>query len=380
MRKKAMVIMLIMLVASLLGGCWNYRGLDQMSIVAGLAIDRNESTGGYKITFEIVDMTGNVKQQGVQSMILESTGETLFDAVRQAKRRIVNKVYFGHMETVVISEEIARNVDIGDIIDFFMRDAEVRETLSIVVSQEANAHDLIAIEGIGHPLLSFEIKKIIREDNKVTSSTPFIQLYNIHETLHEEGLEVVLPVFHNTDNHGKPVTEANGTAIFKSEKLIGFLTPEQSKWFLFIMGNVEGGVLTFSSTGQGQADTTLEISKNTTQRSFEYKDGQLMIVLKVETDTYLDEADTPLDSLDEIRIGELERLASEKLMQGLADTIDTVQAQYNSDIFGFGSLVHKKDMKLWNTLKDQWDELFPVLEVRIECKVNIVNTASVKEQ
>jgi spore germination protein KC len=191
--------------------------------------------------------------------------------------------------------------------------------------------------------------------------------------LHTEGVEVVLPTFHNAENHGKPVTEVNGTAIYKGERLIGFLTPRQSKYYLFVMDKVAGGVLTCSSTGQGEADTTLEISKSSTQRSFEYKNGRLTVVLKVETDTYLNEANAPLDFLDEARIGELERLASEKLVRGIADTVETVQTQYNSDIFGFGDMIHKKDPKLWNMLKGQWDGLFPALEVRIECKVEQVS-------
>jgi spore germination protein KC len=179
MRKKVTTVMLMLLAVSLMTGCWNYRGLDQMAIVAGLAIDRDKDTGGYRITFEIMNTTENVKEEGIKSMILESRGETLFDAARDAKRRIVNKIYFGHMETVILSEEIARNVDIGDIIDFLMRDGEIRETLTIVISQESCACDLLTIEGIGHPLVSFEIEKIIMEDNKVTSSTPFKQLYSV---------------------------------------------------------------------------------------------------------------------------------------------------------------------------------------------------------
>lgn len=380
MRKKAYLIIYIMLTVSLLAGCWNYRGLDEMSIVAGLAIDRDEDTGGYRITFEIVDTTGNVKQEGVKPMLLESTGDTLFDAAREAKRRIVNKIYFGHMETVILSEEIARNVDLGDIVDFLTRDGEIRETLAIVISQENCACDLLTIEGIGHPLVSYEIEKIVMADNKITSSTPYSQLYKIHEDLHAEGLELVLPAFHNADNHGKPVTEANGAAVYKGEKLIGFLTPAQTKYYLFIMGKVEGGVLTCSSTGQGKDNATLEINTSTTHRSFEYKDGKLAVVLKVETNTYLNEADTPIDSLDETAIGNLEKKASEKLVRGIADTISAVQTQYNSDIFGFGDMIHKENFKLWNKLKDQWDVLFPQLEVKIECKVNIVNTARVKEQ
>lgn len=379
MKIKAAALALMLLAVSMASGCWNYRGLDEMSIVAGIAIDRDEATGEYSITFEIVDMTGNVKEEGLKKMLLTATGNTLFDAARESKRRIVSKIYFGHLETVILSEEIARSVDLDDLMDFFLRDAEVRETLAIVVSQEPRACDLLRIEGIGNPMVSFEMEKIIMEDYKVTASTPFVQLYEVHEKLHSEGIEVALPAFHNTDNGGQLVTEANGTAVFKGERLAGFLTPDQSKYYLFITNEVKGGVLTFSSSGQGQDDTTLEISKNTTKRSFENRDGQLTVILKIETDTYLNEANVPLDSLEKEQIDMLEMIAAEQLTHNVADTIEYVRKQYNSDIFGFGSMIHKKDPKLWNSLKSQWDVMFPALEVRVECKVNIVNTAQIKK-
>lgn len=379
MRKKAVAALAMLLATVLLAGCWNYRSLNQMSIVAGMAIDRDGETGGYWITFEIVDMTGNVKEEGIKPMILEARGETLFEAARDAKRRISDKLYFGQMETVVISEELARSGDIRDMLDFFMRDAEVRETITIIVSREPCACDLLTIKGIGHPLVSFEIEKIITEDNKVTSSTPFMQLYRIHEVLHSQGQELVLPAFHNADNRGEPATEAEGAAVFKGQRLVGFLTPEQSKYYLFVMNEVKGGVLTCPSTGGARTNTTLEISTSSTRRSFVYRDGQLTMQLMIETNTYLNETDVPFDSLDEASIGEIERQASAKLAGDVADTIALVQSQFNSDIFGFGSMVYKQKPKLWNSLKEQWDTLFSQLEVRIECKVNIVNTASMRE-
>jgi spore germination protein KC len=49
------VAALIIITAALLGGCWNYRGLDDMSIASGLAIDRDTASGLYHLSFEYVD-------------------------------------------------------------------------------------------------------------------------------------------------------------------------------------------------------------------------------------------------------------------------------------------------------------------------------------
>ena len=37
------------------------------------------------------------------------------------------------------------------------------------------------------------------------------------------------------------------------------------------------------------------------------------------------------------------------------------------------------DYKLWQQLKDNWDEVFAAMPVDVTCKVHIANTASIKK-
>jgi spore germination protein KC len=379
MRKRIAVAVMILLAAALTGGCWNYRGLNEMAITSGVAVDFDEETGLYHMSFEVVDLTGPVKYQGVKAMLLESYGTTMFDAVRNAKKRIVNKIYFGHMELVVFSQNLVSNTDMSTLIDFFLRDAECRETICVAISQEKTAKDLLNIEGIGQPMVAFEICKIIQEDQKITSSTESEEIYEVYDILNSPGVELALPAFRNTFNDGEPASEANGIAVFKNQRLVGYLTPEESKYYLFAKDKVNGGVITCSSKGDGPEDTTLEISESTTKVSFDYKDGKMNFNVETETTAYLDEMDEPMNALDEQTIQAVEASASRKLVQGISDVIQRVRTEYDSDIFGFGNMVYKQDNKLWQQLKDNWDNVFATLAVNISCKVHIANTASFKK-
>ena len=378
MIKKTCFLLLVILTAVALYGCWNYRGVNEMAIVAGMAVDRDPGTKKYKLTFETIDLNVPVKQQGLKPLLIESEGETIFDAARNAKMRSTSKLYYGHMKTVVISEDIARDENIGSIIDWYLRDAECRETICFVVSQEKTARDLLSVEGTGDPLVSLEMQKILENDHKDTLSVPYIELYNVFNTINAEGLSLTLPFFHIVDSAGKPVIEANGTAVYKGEKMAGTLTPEESKYYLFAVGKVEGGVLTFSSAGT-QDDTALEISKNQTKTSFSHKNGQLKIQIRTDTDVYLNDYKWSTYDIDLKEIPILEAAAQKKLKQSIQDVIKKVQTEYRSDIFGFGSMIRKQDLRLWDQFKDHWEETFAGLEVDVQCKVNIVNTASVKE-
>lgn len=360
------------------GGCWNYRGLNEMTIVVGMAIDKSDSGEGYDLTFEAIDLTIPIKQQGFKHQLIESEGKTIFDAARNAKKRNENKLYYGHMQIVLINKDIARAEDLSAIIDFFLRDSECRETLCFAVSQEATARELLSIVGPGESLISVELQKILERDNEVTSSTLCYELYNIFNILKSEGIAVVLPVFHIAYNNGTPDVEVNGIAIYKGGRMTGSLSPEESKYFLFVMDKVNGGVLTFPAKSGGD-DTSLEISHNRTSRSFSVKDGKPVITVKTDTDVFLNEYKWSTDDIDVQELASLKAEAQRTLASRIGGAIKKIQSEFGSDIFGFGEMIHKQDPALWSSLKDNWEEIFPSLEVNIECKINILNTASIKE-
>jgi spore germination protein KC len=139
--KKLISLFLCCFSLVLLAGCWNYRGLNEMTIVSGIAVDRNPENGNFHLTFETIDMSIPVKEKGLTPRIIEAEGKTLFDAARGAKRRNDDKLYFGNTQVIIVSELIAKEDGLHSVIDWFMRDGEGRETLTFAISQEKNARD-----------------------------------------------------------------------------------------------------------------------------------------------------------------------------------------------------------------------------------------------
>ena len=124
MRKRAPFIIFIILIIASSSGCWDYREIDKLSIVTGIAIDRGENSK-YRLTFEIVDTQEGGIEKKTKSKLIESEGETIFDAVRNASKVTSPRPYFGHMRIVILSEQIAEE-GVIDIIDFLNRDPEPR--------------------------------------------------------------------------------------------------------------------------------------------------------------------------------------------------------------------------------------------------------------
>ncbi len=378
MVKRIIPLSLALLAAVLLTGCWDYRGLDSMAIVIGMSIDKNPENDNYMLGFEVIDLTENVKEQGVSSFLLESEGKTLFEATRNVKRKIAQKLYFGHMQTLVLSEDLVKNEDIGGIIDWFLRSSEFRETLTLVISQQKTAQEILRAKGLGSKINALEIQKSAQEDAEHTSSAVYAELYDIYNTLESGGHELAMPAVHNIKNDEDEVTELNGTAVFKQQRLIGYLSSAESMSLLFVLGDLRGGILTFSSR-DGEADNvSLEISKNTTNTSFSYNEGVLAVEIKTDTTAFLYEIDEPFDALDQPRVFALETQAQDTIEQNISALIKKVQKDFGADIFGFGKMISQADPALWKTLSKDWDELFAGLDVKVIPKVHIANSASVK--
>lgn len=377
MVKKCLCVLLCFAILIPLSGCWSYRGLNEITIVSGVAIDFDPDSGVYSLTCEVVDAAS--PQQQPSSKLVESKGATIFDAVRNAKKRLINKLYWANTQVLIIGSEVAKHGDgLSNIINWYLSDAECRETTNVIVSEEKLARDLIKIHGLDNTIVSYEIKKIIDNDQSLTSSVYNLPLYRVYSTLKTPGLSLTLPVFHVAQNDDKQVVEANGEAVFQNEKMIGTLNPEDTKYFLFTVNGVHGGILTLYSSDEKKRDISMEISENKTKTAYNYTNNEIGIKIETDTEVFLDGVRSGVDLLDEETEKKIESRTEEMIENRIKYVIQKVQKEYDSDIFGFGNLIYKKDPALWKKLEPDWDKKFKTLKVDVKSKVTVLNTSFTK--
>lgn len=378
MSKKLLRLFLCLLLTLPLAGCWNYRSLSDMCIVEGIGVDFDDAGGAYRLSFEIIDMSSPVKSSGIKTKIVESEGKTLFDAVRNAKKRLNNRLYFGNAQTVIISNSIASQQGLSPVIDLFVRDAECRESLNVVISLLPTAKALLSASGTDQPVVSQLIQNIVDKDEQTTGSTRDLELYRIYNILHAKdgGQQLVVPTFHVVPNDGTPVVEARGLSVFKKDKLLGYLSAQEAKYFLFITGKIKGGILPASISGSGPENVSLEIMSSRTKRTFSYEEGKLTFTVKTDTETILSEMMQPVNISDEKTLKALEKSIESQLRARIENLIKKVQADFGSDIFGFGNELYQKDFKLWKQLRENWETDFPKLEVTVEPRIRIVGSST----
>ncbi len=378
MKKKAVFLLFMCLVNIITcTGCWNYREIDKMSIVAGATMDKTPD-GKYKVVVEIIDLHEGGREAKINSRRLESYGYSLFDAIRNTLKITSNKLYWGHMEILILSQEVAREGIVG-ILDFLNRDAEPRLSVDLLVSTENTAEEILNSQSITTEIRSFEINKML-DTEKDLAKTSKVQLYEFINALSAEGISPVLPTVSLVENNGKQTTKLSGTAVFRQDKLAYVFNEEETEFFLFAIDKIKGGILNIDEgIEKGQTVTTLEIRKNKTKIEPVNTKGKLSIDIDIDTKTVLAELSEANKTYDIKENKNMETEAGKTLQKQVSEFIKGVQKNYGIDILGFGRRVRQEMPDLWRKIGPEWDQTFKNLEVNVRAKVDITNSGLISK-
>lgn len=372
-RTAALLIFINMtLIIMMLTGCWNYREIDKLSVVAGIAIDKGENNS-YLLTVEVVDLKSEGKNVKTTSKRIQTEGETIFDSIRNMIKISGKKLYFSHVKIVIISKEIAME-GITNVLDFLVRDSESRLTLQVLISKGNKAAELLSQQSITSEIRSFEMDYMLKSQVSISKS-PKVSVKELINSLAGEGISATLPAVGITVNEGEATSELSGTAILKKDKLVGFLDGDETMDYLFIINKVKGGIIVDKKPpGVKEANISFEIFNSRTKVNPEYQDGKLSMNISVESDVSIGELGTTKDFIDDKELKKLKKDIENKMENKIKALIEKVQNEYDADIFGFGLKVKQNMPDVWRRIKDDWEQEFLDININVSVKLNIRNT------
>ena len=100
-------------------------------------------------------------------------------------------------------------------------------------------------------------------------------------------------------------------------------------------------------------------------------DGKPVINVKLNVLANIRNIFGELDVTDVKNIKVLVEEAEKRIKNICEDTLNKVQNEFKTDIFGFGEVIYRKYPKLWKELKDDWDSKFSDLDVYVDVNVKI---------
>jgi len=372
MWKKAIVIFMIISNVFLLTGCWNYVEIDRLINVSGLALDVGEEGKRYHLSAEIITVGSEEKAQ-TNVNVIESDGNTIFEAVRNLTMISSKKLYFGHCRVMIIGEELAK-YGISEILDLTVRNHETRIAMDIAISKGCKAKDILLTEGISTPIIAYKIYDLLDTTEKEIGESPFTKSYKIFNTLQADGISTVIPALEIIEAEEKKAVKFCGVGVFDEDRLIEYLDVLETKNLSFINNKIKTGLLTIKADDEQGAYESFEIYKNKTQTKIQFENDDIIVNVKTHTEVNIGEMETEEGFLKTDRVEKIRQHLEKEMEKDLYKLINKAQTELESDIFGIGLQIYRDHYKEWEKYGKDWNERFKSVKFNVDCKVDIMGS------
>lgn len=366
---KVRFIILLFLIFNIffIAGCSNIEQLDDKMIIHGVGIDRVENT--FELTIQQFSVTGsNEKEEGAQ--VVKTKGNSLMDAFSDLSLQTGKTPMFSQNLVLAIGEETAYN-GINDILDFFVRYYESRPTVKIIIVK-GKAESVLSFKKDDKLIMAKDIMAIT-ESERINSKVMSSNIFQFVGALKNSTLNPIASIVSVERQNDEEILAANGTAVFKNDKLAGFIDTNSTRGALIINNRLNGGTEVIDVESVGKVSYSLEKSKSKVKFKLENGKPVYNIIIKVNTNIYEIERniknqlpDNAFNLMEEALISRIKTITSQAIYKSIFE--------YNSDIFGFGQIALKSDKEYFRTVENNWDQVMKEAKYNIDVSVKIDDT------
>lgn len=386
------VVLMVLLLCTMLSatGCWNWVEIEERGIVAALGVDQAAEDGMLEVTVQIIkpgEIIGGVEGKGSPPAVAvyTDTGYSLFDALRNLARQTGKKLFLAEMTVLVVGEDMARE-GVGSIIDFIRRDHEPGLRIWVLVAR-GRAKEVLETEIPVEKVWGFGLGKMVKA-MKVHARAPVVDVLDFAKAVHSKTASPVATGIEVVGKEKKPGKEVaapgkrpvlGGTAVFKDYKMTGWLDEKETRGLLWVRGEVKSGIIVVPSPENRGKLMALEIIRAGSKIEPEISDGIITVTVKIREEGNIGEVEP--GKVEIKKPGVIETIEAEKreVIEKEVWAVVARAQEMNTDVFGFGEAVRRKYPREWPQYEKMWEELFPVLDVRLEVEAKIRRTGLVTD-
>lgn len=372
-KRKCLAALLIVGLV-LTAGCWSRRELNQLGIVLGTGFDLSEK-GQVEVTAQIVKpdamkagggKDGGGGGQSSPVLILSSQGKSTFDAVRNFISVSSKRLFWSHNEIYIFGESLAIR-GVGPVLDFLERNPELRREAALLVAK-GKAKDILTVPGGLEKVSAIEINHALFAANFLSKASK-VDMHSFLLAYGSKATSPTLPAIELVTEFGKPKFRITGMAVFKQDKLAGWLDETETRGLLWVIDKVKGGIIVVPSPGKA-GKLSLEIKQAKVKTAAKLQGGKPEITVEIEEVANLDEETTAVDITKPEIMSKINQAQQQAISQEVQTAVNKAQ-KLKADIFGFGEELHRANPQQWTKLKPSWDEIFPKLKIKVQVKTKI---------
>lgn len=400
MKKSPLPMIFLLMTISLLifTGCWDRKDIENRGYVLGIAIDSyppkdSQAKGDkaiqeefeetktaigqpiYKMTVQlpIIKRSPSLAASGSGSSGSESktwqvtqSGNAFISMEREMESRTSLTLYYEHLQVLVLSDKVLQD-GLDKMIDFFLRHREMRTSVSIFVA-EGSAKKILEVvpqEEDHSATYLFELPLNADKNSRIAYK------HNLGEAMNclRSGDAFVLPKVEASKHEIK----IKGGALVKGGKMIGWADELDIEVINILADKYKGGTVIGRMPGNSEGHIVMEVTGAKTKIIPVIENGELSFDVDVKVKgKYAEQMGVTSGGLvDRAYIEECEKEFAKTIEKRCRQTIEKMQKQYNVDVFQLNRRVRTQKPAYWEEVKDDWDDVFPNLNINVKAEAQI---------
>lgn len=385
MKKLIILIPLIFIFT----GCTDYKELNDIAIITGLAIDIEDNDYKTSVLISNSQKANESNKEGdAGTIVFNGTGKSISEALKNIDTKIPKQLYFGHLAVVIISEDVAKK-GIDNISDYLFRNPETTKQFYLIMTKKDNkAASVLKILSPLEEFPSQNIKLNIENANERTAISAAMTYNKFIESYIKKGVEPYLPTLKIYGNikqassskslesiKPKATVALSEIALFRNSKFIGYTTDDESRGINLINGNIKEMIVSTKCSKKNNIVTA--ISDIEIKKEIKFKNGKPLYNLNIDAQGDIQEVNCDINLYNEFEIDLITNEVKEKINKLIKKGFERSQ-KYETDIFGYGNLLYKKNPKYYKKITN-WNKEFSNIKINTNIKLNLKTKGSIKQ-
>ena len=371
-------LFVLLLLLTLLSGCYDKKELDNLAYVIAIGIDKGEKED-LKITFQIavpIQISGESAEGGEKTTftVSEET-DSLYNAMSKINSNISKELTLSHIKLILYSEDLAKN-DLTGYVNAFLSNREIRPRTTVAVCEDDIEEFFKAIvpKLETNPARYYELVLSSSNYTGYNVGSELINFYSDVESPYSEASTLLVSL----DKSGEePEPKFNKLAAFKSYKMVGKLEENDLIVSQLLTNNLNTTNYVVADIEKPDKKVTINLQENTTPKiSVKIEKDKPKINIKLNLEAKLISTGSTANYNQHENKEKLTNTIKESLEKDINNYLYKITKEYKTDIAGFGKIA-KQNYLTWNEFeKINWLEIFPNSEYNIEININL-NTSQI---
>lgn len=365
---KKLLLSLLILPALLMPGCGTVE-INRSSIPLGFGADYRNN----RIIFTTqiaIPSSPSKGSSGPQFIVQSSNGATVAEAARRVSLSNSQYPLWSQSSIMLWGEDLARS-DLALFMDFVSRNRFVRKNIPVVVTHNATIEEIFNTKPIATPYTAIAIKDLLQtQQNELGIYTP-VTLGEVISRFSAPGIEPVIPMITLKKDKAGPQLLLQDMAVFRGRRMVGTLNEKESRGYRLLSTKmIQGGLFTIPNPREPGKWVTLELSRSIARVTPQITGGDIVMKIEITGEGNFYEQSGTAQLFTPPIFMQLQGAADRELTSQAATCIAKAQA-LDSDILGWGTLVHAAYPQVWKEISPQWEQFFPEVKSDISVKFNI---------